>query len=45
MNGVYVTSEMAREAGEPGDGRYNATEDGFDSVEFLLAPGPTEPLK
>jgi len=45
VDGVYVTSETAQEAGENGDARYLATAEGFDSVEFLLAPGPTEPLR
>eukprot|EP00210_Caulerpa_lentillifera_P009478 g9038.t1 len=42
---VYVTSEMALKAGESGDERYLASPDGLDSVEFLLAPGPAEPLR
>lgn len=42
---MYVTSEMATKAGESGDERYSASSHGLDSVEFLLAPGPTEPLR
>lgn len=43
--GVFVPEACAHEAFEEGDKSYKANINGFDSVEYLLAAGPAEPLR
>ena len=45
LQGLYVDEEAASAAGEAGGACYRVRAGGLDVVEFLLAPGPQEPLR
>lgn len=45
LQGLHVDEEAASVAGEAGGTSYRVGVGGLDVVEFLLAPGPQEPLR
>lgn len=43
--GLVIPEKLAQKVGERGGVSYRPKNSGFDSVEFLLAAGPQEPLR